>query len=77
MEAHLGEIKVLQQRMAQMARADDDQLVIVVNAQDMANLGAKLGHVVAVALLAEFTEAAEVLADLRCRDVHLIAQRVR
>ena len=42
----------------------------------MADLGAQLRHVVAVALLAEFAEAAEILTDLGGRDVHLRAQRI-
>ena len=75
-EAHLGKIKVLQQRVAQVAGADDDQLVVVVDAQNMADLRAKLCHIITVALLSELAKAAEILADLRGGDVHLIAQRV-
>ena len=53
-----------QQRVAQVAGADDDDLVAAVDAQNVADLGAQLRHVVTVALLAEFAEAAEILADL-------------
>ena len=42
----------------------------------MADLGAQLRHVVAVALLTESAEAVEILTDLGGRDVHLRAQRI-
>ena len=74
LEAHLFEIEVLQQRMAQMAHADDDEPVAVVDAQNVANLGPQLRHVVAIPLLAELAEAAEILADLGGGDVHLVPQ---
>ena len=76
MEAYLGKVEVLQQRMTQMAGTDDDQLVVVVDAQNMADLCAKLRHIIAVSLLPELAEAAQILPDLRSGDVHLIAQRV-
>ena len=75
-EADFFEIKVLQQRVSQVAHADDNDPVTVVNAQDVPDLGAQLRHVVAVALLAKFAEAAQVLPDLRGSDVHLGAQRI-
>ena len=75
-EAYLIKIKVLQQRVAQVAGTDDDDLVAAVDAQNVADLGAQLRHVVTVALLAEFAEAAEILADLGGGDVQLCAQRV-
>lgn len=75
-EPYLIKIKVLQQRVAQVAGADDDDLVAAVDAQNVADLGAQLRHVVTVALLTEFAEAAEILADLGGGDVHLCAQRV-
>ena len=74
LEAHLFEIEVLQQRMAQMAHADDDKPVAVVDAQNVADLGPQLRHVVAIPLLAELAEAAEILADLGGGDVHLVPQ---
>ena len=75
-EADLLKIKVLQQRVAQVAHTDDDQAVSLVDAEDVADLGAQLGHVVAVALLAELAEAAQVLTDLRGGDVHFCAKGV-
>ena len=59
------------------ARADDDEPVALVDAQNMADLGAQLRHVVAVALLAELAEAAQILPYLRGGDVHLRPQGVR
>ena len=60
--------------MAQMAHADDDKPVAVVDAQNVADLGPQLRHVVAIPLLAELAEAAEILADLGGSDVHLVSQ---
>ena len=51
-------------------------MVVVVHAQDVADLRPELLHIVAVALLAELSEAAEVLPDLGGGDVHLLAQGV-
>ena len=70
----LGEREVLQQRMAQIAHADHDEVMVVVHAQDMSDLSLQLLHIVAVPLLAELAEAAEVLPDLRGGDVHLLSQ---
>ena len=75
-ETDLVKVEVLQQRVAQVAGADDNELVAAVDAQNVADLGTQLRHVVAVALLAEFAEAAEILTDLGGRDVHFRTQRV-
>ncbi len=75
-EASVGEGEVLQQRVTQVAHADHDQMMVVIHAEDVSDLCAKLFYVVPVALLAEFTEAAEVLPDLRSGDIHLLTQGV-
>ena len=62
--------------MAQVAHADHDEVVVVVHPQDVADLGLQLLHIIAVPLLAELTEAAEVLPDLGGGDVHLLSQGV-
>ena len=62
--------------MAQIAHADHHQMMVVVHTQNVADLGAQLLHVIAVTLLAELTEAAEILPDLRGGDVHFLTQRV-
>ncbi len=56
-EADLIKVKILQQGVTQMAHTDHDDVVAAVYAQDVADLGAQLGHIVAVALLAELTES--------------------
>ena len=43
--------------VTEVARADDDEAALVVHAEDVADLGAQLGDVVAVSLLTEFAEA--------------------
>ena len=60
----LHEVKVPQQRVAQVAGADDDEAVLLVHAENVTDLGAQLQNVVAVALLAELAEATQVLTDL-------------
>ena len=73
-EANLFKVKVLQQGVTQVAHTDDNEAVALVNAQDMANLRAELGNIVAIPLLAEFAEAAEVLPDLGGGQRHLPAE---
>ena len=75
-EAHLFKIEVLQQRMTKMPHADDDDAVPAVDAENVADLRPQLCHVIAVSLLPELTEAAEILPDLRGGDVHFSAQRI-
>ena len=62
--------------MTQIAHADHHQMVVVVHPKDTADLGMKLLHIVAVALLAKLAEAAQILAYLRSGYVHLLTQRV-
>ena len=76
LEADLLEVEVLEQGMAEVAGTDDNQLVPIVDAQNVADFGAQLGDVIAVSLLAELTEAAQILPDLGGRDVHFAAQRI-
>ena len=76
-KAGLLKVKVAQQRMTQMARADHDEPVPLVHAENMTDLCAQLQNVVAVALLTELAEAAQVLADLRGGDIHALAERAR
>ena len=75
-EAGLGEGEVLQKRVAQIARADHDEVVVFVHAQNVPDLRAQLFYVVAVALLAKLAEAAEILTNLGGGDVHLLSQRM-
>ena len=64
MKTHLGKVKILQQGMAQMTGTHNNQLVVVVDAQNVADFGTQLSHIVAITLLAKFAEATEILADL-------------
>ena len=73
-KAALREGKVLQQGMSQIADADHDQMVIIVHAQNMADLSLQFFHIITVTLLSELAKAAEVLADLGGGDAHLLPQ---
>ena len=70
-----AEIKVLNQSLPQITGADDDQFVIMVYAQDRTDFGTEDFHIIAVALLAEFAETAQILADLRSGNAHFASQR--
>ena len=70
------EIKVLHQGVTEVTRADNDQAVTDVDAENVTDLTAQFGNIIAVALLTEFTEAAQVLTDLRGGDPHLRAERI-
>ena len=75
LEADLLEVEVLEQGMAEVAGTDDNQLVPIVDAQNVADFGAQFGDVIAVSLLAELTEAAQILPDLGGGDIHLAAEQ--
>ena len=49
-------------------------MMILIHTQNMADLGPQLFHIIAVALLTELAEAAEVLTDLRRCEAELAAQ---
>ena len=55
--------------------ADDDKAVAFVHTEDVADLCAQFENVVAVALLAKFAEAAQVLTNLRGGDAHALAEQ--
>ena len=74
-EPRVSKMEVLDQGPAQVAYAHHNDPVLLVHAQDMADLRAQLVHVIAVALLSELAEAAEVLADLGGGDAHFLSQR--
>ena len=71
----LRKVKVAQQRMTQVTGADDDKAVAFVHTEDVADLCAQVENVVAVALLAKFAEAAQVLTNLRGGDAHALAEQ--
>ena len=63
LEAQLFKIEVLRHRRAEVARADKDRLVAVVQPEDVAYLLFKLADAIAVALLTEAAEAVYSAAD--------------
>ena len=73
-EAVLLKAEVFHERAADVADADQNGRVVAVHTEDLGDLAAQRHHVVAVALLAEFAEAAEVLTDLRGSQPHLAAK---
>ena len=60
--------------MADVAGADEDGIIAPVNAENAADLVMQRRDIIAVALLAEFAEAAEILPDLRRREPKLLAK---
>ena len=60
--------------MADVAHADQNGLEAPIHPEDGGDLPAQGGDVVAVALLAELAETAEILADLRGREAELLAE---
>src|SRR5690349_4757055 len=76
-EALWLESAVFRDSLAEPADADQAHAPILVEAEDLAQSRQEAHDVVAAALLAETAEIAEVLADLRGRDIELFAQRLR
>ena len=64
-EAPCAEAEVVHQCMTDVARTDENGAIAAVSAEDAGDLPMQRGDIVALALLAEFTEAAEILSDLR------------
>lgn len=62
--------------MSQIARADHNEMVIIVYAKYMADLCAQFLDVVPIALLAKFAKTAKILPDLRSGDIHFLSERV-
>ena len=63
--------------MSQIAYADHNQVVIIVHTQNMADFRPQLLNVITISLLSEFPEAAEILPDLRGRNIHFLSQGMR
>ena len=68
------EREVAQKCLTEVADADENGAVAPVHTEDGCDLRAECGDFIAVALLAEFAEAAEVLTDLRGGETKLAAQ---
>ena len=57
-----------------MVSAYDDQMMLLIQAQDAGNLRIQVLHVIAVSLLPKAAEIVEILPDLRGRHMHQTAQ---
>src|SRR3954447_5185963 len=64
-------------RLAEVARAEQRDVVLAARAQDLADLGHERVDVVAHAALAELAEAGEVAPDLRRVDVRVVGELLR
>ena len=73
-EANVAELKVAHQGLAQVARAHHHNGMAPVYPQDVSDLLPQHIHIIAVALLAEFAKAEQVLPDLRGRQSHRLTQ---
>ena len=67
-------MEVADQGVPQIAGAHHNDAMAAVHTQDMTDLTAQLADVVAVALLSELAEAAQILPDLGGGDAHLLPQ---
>ena len=73
-EAPFTEAEIIHKCTADVADTDQYGAEAPVHAHDGGDLCAQSGHIIAVTLLAEFTEAAEVLPDLGRGQAELLAQ---
>ena len=71
-----AEVKVVQQCVAQITDTDQNDMVIAVHAEDLADLALKVFYIITVALLTKFTEATEILTDLGCGKAHFAAEQI-
>lgn len=67
-------LKVLNQSAAQIAGTENHGAVSSRHPQDLSNFVAKIGDRITVTLLAKFAKTAEILANLRCGNTHVITQ---
>src|SRR3954451_7741666 len=76
-EAVVGEDVARGDRLAEVARAEQRDVVLAARAQDLADLADEAVDVVADAALAELAEPAQVSPDLRGVDVRVLRQLLR
>ena len=69
--------RIICKRLPQITRTDDNKIMCLIQAQDLADLCVEIFHIVPVALLSESSEIIQILTDLRCGHMHLFAQIVR
>ena len=73
-EAVVAEARVVGERQAEVAGAQDDDLELAIEAEDLAQVPAQVLDVVADAADAELAELGEVLADLGGVEAELLGQ---
>src|SRR4051812_33513669 len=76
-EAVVGEDVRARDRLAEVARTEQRDVVLAARPQDLADLGDERVDVVADAALAELAEARQVAPDLRRVDVRVVRQLLR
>ena len=72
--AAVGKAEVVHQRMTDISDADQNGTKPAVHPENTGNLCPQRRNIVAVTLLAEFAETAEILPDLRRRQAKLLAE---
>ena len=77
LEAFLAEARVVGEREAEIAGADDRDAQLAIEAEDLAQMPLEIADVVADAADAELAEVGEVLADLRGVQMELLGERLR
>ena len=68
------EIHVIDQCLSQMSRSYNDQIMLLVQSQDLANLFVEILHIVSISLLSEPAEIIQILSDLGRGHLHDITQ---
>ena len=76
LEAFLAEARVVGEREAEVAGADDGDAQLAIEPEDLAQVALQIADVVADAAHAELAEVGEVLADLRGVQVELFGERL-
>ena len=71
------EIGIIQKRLSEMPRTDQNQIVYVVNSQDPADLLIEEFYVIPISLLSKSAKVIEILSNLRCGYLHHITQFLR
>ena len=69
-------MEILHQCVSKVTYTHNDNAVLIIYTQNAADFCAQLADIVAVALLAEFAKAAEILTDLGSGNAHSTAERV-
>ena len=66
--------RVIRKRLSQISCSDYDKVMGFVQSEDLADLRVQMLYIISVSLLSESSEIVQILPDLRCRHMHLLAQ---